>query len=113
MTARALAASLGLLVLVLAVSMYGAATTPGNHNFKTKWADWLRSHHAAFVVNPLEQWYDNSQAPAKGGAPRALTRIQAASRHPASPDPTKASGWTIDLPDPTPIPLGVSLALTG
>ncbi|MCU4187518.1 hypothetical protein K6U06_24385 [Acidiferrimicrobium sp. IK] len=73
MTVRVLAFPLGLLVLFLAVSVYGAATTPGNENFKAKWADWLRSHHAAFVVNPLEQWYYNSQAPAKGAPQRPST----------------------------------------
>ncbi len=108
MAVRVLSVALGLLVLFLGASVYGAATTPGNQNFKAKWADWLRSHHAAFVVKPLEQWYYNSQAPAKGGAPKALNRIPAASAHPAGTSAAPAG-----LPAPSPVPLVVSPALPG
>ena len=63
------------LAVLAGVSLVGAARTPGNSDFKAKWADWLRAHHAAFVVNPLEHWYYSAQAPAKGGRPSGLNAI--------------------------------------
>jgi hypothetical protein len=63
----ALVAVVAVTVLFAAVSVVGGLRTPGNENFKAKWADWLRSHHASFVVNPLERWYYTEKAPAPGG----------------------------------------------
>jgi len=64
-----------LVSMLVATSLVGAATTPGNEGFKAKWADWLRSHHAAFLVTPLESFYYSHQAPAKGGQPPRLNRV--------------------------------------
>jgi hypothetical protein len=96
-----------IVALLVAVSLVGAARTPGNSDFKAKWADWLRAHHAAFVVNPLEHWYYSAQAPAKGGRPSGLNAI-----------PPPASG-SVDgngirsgvLSPPAAVPLLVSPAL--
>lgn len=67
--------ALGVVFLLFFISVVGAATTPGNENFESKWADWLRSHHLAVVVTPLEQWYYDSQAPSKGGQPKSLNAL--------------------------------------
>ncbi len=94
------------LTLFLAASVASAARMPGNADFKAKWADWLRAHHASVVVTPLERWYYSSQAPAKGGRPRSLNAVPppVASR---SPIPRAAPA----LPPPAPVPLVVSPAL--
>ncbi len=68
-------ASVSFVFLMLFVSVVGAASTPGNEGFKAKWADWLRSHHAAFVVTPIESWYYNRQAPSRGGQPKQLNQV--------------------------------------
>lgn len=62
-------------VSYLGWSMIGAATTPGNENFKAKWADWLRGHDGGWLVSPLENWYYSSHQPAKGGRPESLNSI--------------------------------------
>jgi hypothetical protein len=98
---------IGVLLLLVGVSLVGAWRTPGNEDFKAKWADWLRSHDAAFIVNPLEQWYYSSQAPAKGGRPKALNHV---------PGATHALHLTAagrHLHPPGPIPLVVAPALPG
>jgi hypothetical protein len=119
------------------VSVVGAATTPGNENFKSKWADWLRSHHAAALVTPLESWYYNHNAPKKGGQPKALNSIPKSSPLAADPATTKGSTSSTSktstssgasttagspsttvaavahLPMPAPVPLVVSPALPG
>ncbi|HVN52365.1 MAG TPA: phosphodiester glycosidase family protein [Acidimicrobiales bacterium] len=98
------------LMLVLAfltVSIVAAWRTPGNEDFKAKWADWLRSHDGAFIVNPMEQWYYSSQAPHKGGRPKALNRV---------PTTTRTLHLTATghhLRAPAPIPLVVTPALPG
>ena len=55
---RRLVAGVGLVVLVavllVGVSLWGALRTPGNQSLEAKWADWLRSHHAAAVANAVE-----------------------------------------------------------
>jgi hypothetical protein len=63
------------LALFAAASVVGGLRTPGNENFKAKWADWLRAHHAAAVVNPLERWYYTEKAPGSGGRPSALNPV--------------------------------------
>ena len=110
--------------LFAAVSAVGALRTPGNENFKAKWADWLRAHDASFVVNPLERWYYSQQAPAAGGRPRALNAVPGpeaipvptvpAPVVPAAPvqaAPVQAA--PAHLPAPAAIPLIVSPALAG
>ncbi len=94
--------------LFIGASLIGAATTPGNQGFNAKWADWLRAHHASAIVNPLERWYYTSQAPAKGGRPKALNPIPSPQRSVATAKPAARH-----LPPPTPVPLVVSPALPG
>jgi hypothetical protein len=96
-----------LLVVLVAVSLIGAWRTPGNEDFKAKWADWLRAHDAAFVVNPMEQWYYSSQAPAKGGRPKGLNHV------PATTPLLHVVTGGHHLPPPTPIRLVVAPALPG
>ncbi|MGH9078010.1 MAG: phosphodiester glycosidase family protein [Acidimicrobiales bacterium] len=66
------------LVALVATSLVGAVATPGNESFSAKWADWLRSHHAGALVNPVENLYYERQAPAKGGRPKALNPLPGA-----------------------------------
>lgn len=56
----------GLIVLLVIWSLVGAYLRPGNENFKAKWIDWLRDHHAGFVVQHLENAYFASKQPPKG-----------------------------------------------
>ncbi|MGH9121429.1 MAG: phosphodiester glycosidase family protein [Acidimicrobiales bacterium] len=105
-------------------SVFGALTTVGNEGFSAKWADWLRSHHAAFLANDLERAYYNMHAPKKGGAPKALNALPKTSptAAPASnplrantaqgPTSTTTQG-PVHLPAPSPVPLLVSPALPG
>jgi hypothetical protein len=122
------------------VSIVGAATTPGNEDFKSKWADWLRSHHAAALVTPLESWYYNHNAPKKGGQPKSLNSLPqrqnplavgpttgstsaptststSGSSTSSGPSTTGSSPTTVaavpHLPMPAPVPLVVSPALPG
>jgi Phosphodiester glycosidase len=88
-----------IIALVVSVSVVGAARTPGNQPFKAKWADWLRSHHAALFVNHAESFYYGHQAPAKGGHPASLNQL-----------PTSRRG---SQPAPSPVALVVSPALAG
>lgn len=101
-----------MICLLVAVSLLGALRTPGNQSFQAKWADWLRSHDAAFVANALETYYYNHNAPHKGGRPLALNGLPVASgRDPAAP---KLTGHRQShLPAPSPVPLVVSPALPG
>jgi Phosphodiester glycosidase len=71
-------AALGLVFVFFAVTLIGTATTPGNEDFKSKYADWLRGHHLAALVTPIEQWYYNNQAPSKGGQPKSLNALPGA-----------------------------------
>jgi len=73
---RRIALAVGLvLVLLMSTALIGAATTPGNQSYSAKLADWLRAHHASALVTPIESWYYQSQAPNKGGRPRALNPL--------------------------------------
>ena len=102
------AALVGLAVLVVltAVSLVGALRTPGNQGFEAKWADWLRSHHAAFLANDLEQYYYSHHVPPKGGRPATLNKV---------PRPSRAAVVLTGshLPAPAPVPLVVAPALPG
>jgi hypothetical protein len=98
--------------MLCGISILGALATPGNQSFQAKWADWLRSHHLALLANDLEAYYYSHNAPPKGGAPRRLNPLPAAS--PSGPpgsssvNPVSASRH---LPAPSPVPLVVSPAL--
>jgi hypothetical protein len=65
--------------LFFAMSVFGALRTPGNEDFQAKWADWLRNHHATWLVNRAERTYYAHQAPPVGGTPKALHVILAPS----------------------------------
>jgi len=101
-------AILSVVVLLAAVSLVGAATTPGNQSFEAKWADWLRSHHAAALASALEQYYYDHKAPSPGGRPRSLNPVPATAASPAQNQPSIPH-----LPPPAPVPLVVSPALPG
>jgi hypothetical protein len=88
--------------------LIGAYETRGNESFSAKWADWLRAHHASFLVNKAEAYYYSHNAPAKGGAPKALNPEPKAS----TPAPVRSTGPTA-LPKPIRVPLVVSPALPG
>ena len=89
------------LVALLAVSVWGAWRTPGNQSFQAKWADWLRSHHAAALANAVEQYYYSHHQPPKGGRPARLNAVPAprGPRPPAGPA-FRPPGWAA-FPDPT------------
>jgi hypothetical protein len=101
-----LLAVVGLLLLSVAVSLLGALRTPGNQSFQAKWADWLRSHHAAAVATSFEQYYYNHHVPAKGGRPARLNAVPAHTAPPPAPVP-------VGLRPPGPVPLVVSPVLPG
>ena len=114
----------GLLVLLLGVSLVGAAVSPGNVGFEAKWADWLRAHHAGLLAQRFEELYYSAVAPAKGGKPKSLNKVPVTVGAPSSTtDPrrvtstsspatttTTAPPW---LPPPTPVRLVVQPALPG
>jgi hypothetical protein len=79
-----------LLVVLLGVSVVGAAMSPGNQDFEAKWADWLRAHHAGLLAQRFEEIYYSATAPAKGGKPKSLNRVPGTS--PASTGPTTTTG---------------------
>lgn len=98
-----------LLPLILtSISVVGALSTPGNESFKAKWADWLRAHHAAFVVNHLESYYYSHHQPKKGGRPKRLNAVPT-TNVPVDRRPTPIK--VPQLPPPKNIPLLVQPAL--
>ncbi len=103
------AAVVAVFMLFVAVSLVGAWRTPGNEDFTAKWADWLRSHHASFLVNPAEQWYYSHEAPSKGGRPKGLNALPTTTVK-ANRSSGAANGH---LSPPQPIPLLVQPALPG
>jgi len=80
---------------LLAVSVVGAATSPGNQSFQAKWADWLRAHHAGLLAQRAEEIYYSLEAPAKGGRPKGLNEVPGTVAAPpvptADPGPTSAT----------------------
>lgn len=106
---RSVLALVAAVAVVLAVSFYGAWRTPGNPSFNAKWADWMRAHHAAVIINPLERWYYQLQAPARGGRPTGLNVVPSVAGAKAKA-PVVAAGPT-HLPPPSAVPLVVSPAL--
>ncbi len=111
-----LVALVALVVAFLGWSLVGAMTTPGNESLNAKWADWMRSHHAAFIVNHFEAYYYSHNAPHKGGQPRGLNALPPASRGTGAVAPTVTTP-SVPVPDalpaPTAVPLVVSPALAG
>lgn len=105
--------------LFCAVSLIGALRTPGNQSFEAKWADWLRSHHAATLANALEQYYYTHNAPPRGGQPKALNPVPNDSTgYPPGRNGSQATGVPTvtlvrHLPPPSQVPLVVSPALPG
>ncbi len=99
----------GAIILFVVWSLFGALLTSGNQSFSAKWADWLRSHHAAFVANHLEAYYYNHNAPARGGRPTALNAVPSTSHGPQ----VAPKALPAHLAAPTPVPLTVSPALPG
>jgi hypothetical protein len=91
----------------LLVSVIGAWRTPGNENFKAKWADWLRGHHASLVVNHMEAFYYGHHRPPKGGSPKTLNPVPIVA--PAAPPVVERHG----LPAPPAVPLVVQPGLPG
>jgi Phosphodiester glycosidase len=108
----------GLIVVFFGWSVLGAYSTPGNENFSAKWADWLRAHHAGYLVNHAEAYYYSHHAPPKGGAPAALNSLPAGptspprSTTPRSTSPAAPAGLAALAP-PGPVPLVVHPALPG
>ena len=106
---------MAVVILFVSASLIGALTTPGNQNFQAKWADWLRSHDAAFLANRLESYYYSHNAPSRGGAPRGLNALPSASAASAL-DPLHSTPTTVaptHLAAPVPVPLVVSPKLPG
>ncbi len=97
--------------LLFVVSLIGAWRTPGNQSFSAKWADWLRSHHAASLASAMEQFYYSHTQPPKGGRPKGLNAVPTARR--SSGAPTGGLTSISHLPPPPPVPLVVSPALPG
>jgi hypothetical protein len=124
---RVLAALLVMaVVLLLAVgtSLWGAWRTPGNQSFAAKWADWLRSHHAAALANTVEQYYYSHHQPPKGGEPARLNSVPSVPPGAAVGPPTvgrvrpttRRAGpaeVAAGLSPPRPVPLVVRPALPG
>lgn len=103
------AAVIGVVALLIAVSLVGALRTHGNQSFDAKWADWLRSHHAATLANDLEQYYFSHNTPPKGGQPNALNPLPGAGSSSLYRTPPVFHHLAV----PTPVPLVVSPALPG
>jgi hypothetical protein len=121
--------------VLLAVSLTGAALTPGNQSFEAKWADWLRAHHAGLVAQRFEEIYYSATAPPTGGRPPGLNKVPGtvpgappttaagagatpASARGGAPSTTAAPTTTTStappgLAPPTPVPLVVRPALAG
>ena len=117
-----------LLVVLLGVSLVGAAVSPGNVSFEAKWADWLRAHHAGLLAQHFEELYYSAVAPAKGGRPKGLNKVPVTMglasgttdprrATPAGKPATRPTATTAPprpgLPPPTPVPLVVHPALAG
>lgn len=97
-------------MVYLSWSLVGAATAIGNQSFNAKWADWFRSHHAAYAINHLEDWWYALHAPPRGGRPKALNPEPTARPAPGGVLPAHPPAH---LPAPSPVPLVVSPALPG
>ncbi len=104
-----LAALVAIVALLAGISLYGAWRTPGNQSFSAKWADWLRSHHAAWVANRMETYYYTHNQPPKGGQLKSLNSVPAV----GVPNPSGTVPTVAHLPAPSPVPLVVQPAVPG
>lgn len=84
--------------------------SPGNSSLSAKWADWMRDHHGAFIVQPLENFYFSSKQAHKGGTVKQLNHL-------AGTAPANTAAPTAKLPPhlpaPSPVPLVVQPAAPG
>ncbi len=102
----------GLLVVLLGVSLVGAAVSPGNVSYEAKWADWLRAHHAGLIAQKFEEVYFSAVAPAKGGTPKGLNKIPVTVQvAPSTTDTQQALSATQPGPLRAPLPRGLRLLL--
>ncbi len=92
--------------LFLAVSVISALRTPGNEDFQAKWADWMRNHHATWLVNRMERQYYSDQAPPVGGKPKGLAAVLPPSPKAVIPVAPTPHGPRL-LPPPKPVRLVV------
>src|SRR5579859_4030696 len=106
---RLLVATACLAAVLVGISVIGALRTPGNEDFKAKWADWLRSHHSSVFVNHLESFYYSHSVPKRGGQPTALNSVPSA--RPGGGGSSAAG--PVHLRPPAPVPLVVAPALPG
>lgn len=100
--------------LFFVASVVGALRTEGNYSFKAKWADWLRSHRAEYVVKAMEDVYFGRKQPKKGGRPDGLNAVPGvvgSTAPPASAGPTTTV--VPHITPPQPVPLVVQPALAG
>lgn len=102
----------GLIVLLVIWSLVGAYLRPGNENFKAKWIDWLRDHHAGFVVQHLENAYFASKQPPKGGTVTRLHTLPGTETLPHSSGQTSVAGPTTTLPPHSAFPAAVPLVVS-
>jgi hypothetical protein len=122
-----------IVVVLLGVSLVGAAVAPGNVSFEAKWADWLRANHAGFLAQHFEEVYYSAIAPAKGGRPKGLNKVPVtvqaapgpgpatstdphqpgARRSPVMRPTTTTTTVPPGLPPPSPVPLVVHSGLPG
>ena len=79
---------------LLAVSLVGAALSPGNQDFEAKWADWLRANHAWLLAQKFEESYYSSTAPVKGGRPKGLNHVPGVETSAADATTTGSVGTT-------------------
>jgi hypothetical protein len=103
---------------LLAVSLVGAALSPGNQDFEAKWADWLRANHAGLLAQKFEEVYYSATAPVKGGRPKGLNHVPGVETSAAEATTTGSVGTTTTtrpprLTAPSPVPLVATPALPG
>lgn len=108
---RLIIALAAVVVVLLSWSLVGAATTPGNSGLNAKWADWMRAHHAGFLINKAETWYYDLSAPTKGGHLKALNALPKATA--SGHKGPAAAKLPPHLPLPPPVPLVVTPGVPG
>ncbi len=104
----AVALTLSVLLLWLAVSLGGTLTNPAlGSSVSSRFAEWAREHGGGSVVNWVEnEWYSHHPPTVGGRPPRGAIRAPVALR------PTAAAGPT-HLPAPVPMVPFASPAITG
>ena len=92
-----------LLAIFLMFSVVGALRTGGNHSFKTKWVNWLRSHDAQVFVSQSEGIYLKANTPKRGGSITGSSTVPTVEK--LQPQAGPASGIVPHLARPTDISL--------